>query len=84
MKKIALIFSFLLIFAGMGMAQTTPKTKTPPATHLKKDGTPDKRFKENKKTPPPHIKKDGTPDMRYKENKVKTAKPVKPAPKKTK
>jgi len=31
---------------------------------LKKDGTPDKRFKENQK-----LKKDGTPDKRYKENK---------------
>lgn len=37
--------------------------------HLKKDGTPDKRFKENKGTPAKHLKKDGTPDMRYKENK---------------
>jgi hypothetical protein len=31
---------------------------------MKKDGTPDMRFKENKK-----VKKDGTPDMRYKQNK---------------
>ena len=31
---------------------------------LKKDGTPDKRYKENKK-----LKKDGTPDKRYKVNK---------------
>ena len=84
MKKIALIFSFLLIFAGMGIAQTTPATKTTPTTHVKKDGTPDKRFKENKKPPPQHIKKDGTPDMRYKENKAKAVKPTKPAPKKTK
>ncbi|WP_392437008.1 hypothetical protein ACF3N7_08625 [Cruoricaptor ignavus] len=38
---------------------------TPPHhRHLKKDGTPDKRYKENKK-----LKKDGTPDRRYKENK---------------
>lgn len=29
---------------------------------LKKDGTPDRRYKENKK-----LKKDGTPDKRYKE-----------------
>ena len=75
------------------MAQTTPATKTTPTTHLKKDGTPDKRFKENK-TPPPHIKKDGTPDMRYKENKAKdkdkdkdkdkAVKPAKAASKKTK
>ncbi len=34
---------------------------------LKKDGTPDKRYKSSQK-----LKKDGTPDMRYKENKVVT------------
>jgi ABC-type glycerol-3-phosphate transport system substrate-binding protein len=38
-------------------------TKTAPAVTLKKDGTPDKRYKTNKK-----LKKDGTPDKRYKEN----------------
>jgi hypothetical protein len=32
------------------------------AAKMKKDGTPDKRYKENK-----HLKKDGTPDKRYKE-----------------
>lgn len=35
-----------------------------PAQKLKKDGTPDKRYKENQK-----LKKDGTPDKRYKVNK---------------
>ncbi|WP_343611739.1 hypothetical protein [Chryseobacterium oranimense] len=51
--------------------QTTAKTvKAPavntakPAAKMKKDGTPDKRYKENK-----HLKKDGTPDKRYKVNK---------------
>ncbi|MGV4414981.1 hypothetical protein [Chryseobacterium sp. T1] len=34
------------------------------AVKLKKDGTPDKRYKENQK-----LKKDGTPDKRYKQNK---------------
>lgn len=34
---------------------------------LRKDGKPDKRYKENKK-----LKKDGTPDKRFKENKVKS------------
>lgn len=33
----------------------------PAAAKMKKDGTPDKRYKENKK-----LKKDGTPDKRYK------------------
>jgi hypothetical protein len=44
----------------------TPKT-TSSAT-LKKDGTPDKRYKTNKK-----LKKDGTPDKRYKENQASPA-----------
>ena len=50
--------------------QTTKTVKAPeaktakPAAKMKKDGTPDKRYKENKK-----LKKDGTPDKRYKENK---------------
>jgi hypothetical protein len=44
---------------------------------LKKDGTPDMRFKENKdaaKTEVKHLKKDGTPDMRFKENKAEVKK----------
>lgn len=54
-------------------AQTAKQTKpattakaeaAPAAAKMKKDGTPDKRYKENKK-----MKKDGTPDKRYKENK---------------
>ena len=48
----------------------TTKTKVA----LKKDGTPDKRFNENKttvKTTGP-LKKNGTPDMRYKTNKDTT------------
>lgn len=60
-------------------ALTTTKTKTAAgnktktaelgsvvASKVKKDGTPDKRYKANKT-----LKKDGTPDMRYKENKQK-------------
>lgn len=35
------------------------------AVKLKKDGTPDKRYKKSGT----HLKKDGTADMRYKENK---------------
>jgi hypothetical protein len=48
------------------------------AQHLKKDGTPDRRYTENKTYSAPshysssttHLKKDGTPDRRYKENKA--------------
>jgi hypothetical protein len=49
-----------------------PAAAQAPAQHLKKDGTPDKRFKENKVAPASkHLKKDGTPDKRFKENKDK-------------
>lgn len=52
---------------------TTTNTKT--TTKLKKDGTPDKRFKENKTSVTHAVagpkKKDGSPDMRYKSNKKK-------------
>jgi hypothetical protein len=71
MKRIVLIFSLLLALSGIGMAQTAPAKTSTTTTHLKKDGTPDKRYKENKTPPPQHLKKDGTPDMRYKENKTK-------------
>lgn len=43
---------------------TAAPAKEPVRT--KKDGTPDRRYKENKK-----LKNDGTPDMRYKENQEK-------------
>ncbi len=49
-------------------AKVVPITKSTTA-HTKKDGTLDKRFKENKKAAAVHLKKDGTPDQRFKENK---------------
>lgn len=47
--------------------KTNAKTDKP----LKKDGTPDMRYKENKAAAKPakHLKKDGTPDKRFSENK---------------
>ena len=42
--------------------------KTETKTVLKKDGTPDKRFKKTEETKTV-LKKDGTPDKRYKEKK---------------
>ncbi len=77
MKKIILIASLLLAFTGISFAQTTPAAKPATAAHTKKDGTPDKRFKENKDAKakpaaaPAHVKKDGTADKRFKENKDK-------------
>lgn len=40
--------------------KTVSATSTPSNVVLKKDGTPDKRFKQAE-----HLKKDGTPDKRY-------------------
>lgn len=48
------------------------KKEAQAAPKLKKDGTPDKRFKENEKAT--KLKKDGTPDKRYKDNAAPAAK----------
>lgn len=49
-------------------AATSPGAAAP----LKKDGTPDKRYKANQASAAAGpVKKDGTPDMRYKANKKK-------------
>ena len=86
MKKTLLILNLLLAFAGFTFGQTThPKTDTvktksaaTTAGPLKKDGTPDMRYKTNKDAakakPAGPLKKDGTPDMRYKANKTDTTK----------
>ncbi|WP_434980347.1 hypothetical protein [Daejeonia sp. YH14] len=53
--------------AAAKTAKKTSKTTaaaTSTTVKLKKDGTPDKRYKTSK-----HLKKDGTPDKRYKANK---------------
>jgi len=57
--------SFGIITSTYALPQQQPK-------HAKKDGTADKRYKENKQ--PKHVKKDGTADMRYKDNKKKKSK----------
>ena len=54
-------------------AKALPVTQTDRAA-IKKDGTPDMRYKENKAAreqpkPAGPLKKDGTPDKRYKANK---------------
>ena len=65
MKK----FLAMLMIAAMsfGVVSSSYAAPVPQTKHLKKDGTTDKRFKENK-----HLKKDGTSDKRFKENKKKT------------
>ena len=54
-------------------AQTAPQQQAAPKpTKMKKDGTPDMRYSENKKAKAAQAgptKKDGTPDMRHKVNK---------------
>ena len=85
MKKLITLFAAMLfaITSLVAIAQTDEKqtvkkevVKQPPSSakpadaKLKKDGTPDKRFKENKtEKPVGPLKKDGTPDKRYKGNK---------------
>ncbi|MBU4538323.1 MAG: hypothetical protein KJ689_07035 [Bacteroidetes bacterium] len=49
--------------AAKPVSQTHAKPMASSGMKMKKDGTPDKRYKENK-----HLKKDGTPDKRYKTN----------------
>lgn len=79
MKKLFLAV-FALMMLNLSHAQTHPSKKTksesgkvatkPSAgTVLKKDGTPDKRYKQKPDAGP--LKKDGTPDKRYKSNKSK-------------
>jgi hypothetical protein len=77
MRKLCYVLIAFLGFAITTQAQNgakkptkakTEATKTDAKVPLKKDGTPDKRFKENKK-PEVVLKKDGTPDKRYKPKK---------------
>ena len=84
MKKILVAFIAFLCLSFVSNAQdkkaATPKSTTskkaapaakPAAGPLKKDGTPDMRYKENKEAAKPAgpLKKDGTPDKRFKANK---------------
>lgn len=85
MKKTLLVLLASLSLSMASFAQTKPaeeakapaaKTATAP---VKKDGSPDMRFKANKETaktatPAGPLKKDGTPDMRHKANKEAAAK----------
>jgi biopolymer transport protein ExbD len=91
MKKLfssLLLLAFMVMasFAQVPAKSTSSKTaKTTKeavetkqtAVGMKKDGTPDKRFKANQAAKPAvagPTKKDGTADMRYKANKTKPAK----------
>lgn len=88
MKKILIVLFFLAGIFSFTNADAQTKAKKPAGTStvrkdstaitqpgVKKNGTPDMRYKANKtgaKTlPAGPLKKDSTPDMRYKANKVK-------------
>jgi len=72
MRKLILTWIALLGFTIAVSAQDTKTTKkevkTTTKVVTKKDGTPDKRYKQTTKTEVV-LKKDGTPDKRYKESK---------------
>ncbi|RYE19463.1 MAG: hypothetical protein EOP42_29015 [Sphingobacteriaceae bacterium] len=81
MKKLFSLLMLLAFFSAATFAQTpAQRTTTTSATQntksgigMKKDGTPDKRYKMNKAATPATAgptKKDGTPDKRYKTNKT--------------
>lgn len=69
MKNLIKVIALLLVitFATPSFAQkgTKKEAAKKEEVKLKKDGTPDKRFKENKKEEV-KLKKDGTPDKRFK------------------
>ncbi len=65
MKKIVIIASLLLAFAGISFAQTTPATAKKPKTAKTATAKP----AATTTTAAGPAKKDGTPDMRYKANK---------------
>lgn len=66
---LCLLFSVSMVQAQAPAAKKQAKTAAAP---LKKDGTPDKRYKANQ-APKGPVKKDGTADMRYKANQKKKA-----------
>lgn len=62
MKKIlAMVMIAAMSFGVVTSSYALPQQEK----HLKKDGSVDKRYKENK-----HLKKDGTADKRFKDNKA--------------
>lgn len=79
MKKLILLLS--IVFAGFLVTNAnnycisykSDQQQKKKVSKIKKDGTPDMRFKDNKKAKRP-LKKDGTPDKRYKMNKAVSSK----------
>ncbi len=84
MKKLFLLAAALIM---LGIAPIYAQNAAPGATKVrtapvKKDGTPDMRYKENKAQPAAAAapagpaKKNGTPDMRYKANRDAASRPT--------
>jgi hypothetical protein len=74
MKKVFTLITLLMLgFASLTAMPALAQQKPATSQHVKKDGTPDKRYNENK-----HLKKNGTPDMRYNTSKKAGAKASKP------
>lgn len=82
MKKLLSLLMLFAFITSAGMAQVPAKSTTASSSStmqtkksgamMKKDGTPDKRYKANQMAKPVKagpMKKDGTPDKRYKANK---------------
>ncbi len=85
MKSLSSLLMVLMLVLSLNAGAQQTKTAAKPADKkevkatsskpsevkgpVKKDGTPDKRYKSNKK-----LKKDGTPDKRYNVNKETTTK----------
>jgi hypothetical protein len=78
MKRIFTFLAMLMLGLSLSGIAAPSGAKLQQPVHKKKDGTADKRFKENKTPPtaPVHTKKDGTPDKRFKENKTPPPAPV--------
>jgi hypothetical protein len=86
MKKLLTMLAMLMIGMSTTLVQAqtkkTAQVVTTTKAHTKKDGTADKRYKENKVSSSTTVvgptKKDGTADMRFKANKTTTVKKVTP------
>ena len=73
MKKLLTMLMLAVMSFGTMSISSAMAAPFQTVKHLKKDGTPDKRFKENKKPKGP-VTKSGKPDMRYKANNPKAGK----------
>ena len=74
MLAVVALLGFTFTASAQEVAKKVSKTKTETKVVMKKDGTPDKRFKKTETKVV--MKKDGTPDKRFKKTKVVVKKEV--------